>query len=251
MRKPRNKSLILIFIFAVVAIQLPVSLSLSTKSRDNNVLNQGIMNDTDYLSSELSDSLQPSNTASIKTLDKDFSIFDKNLRQDLMYLPVNTQVNARDCKVIMLFEENVKSLERESIITSIFEDFTIISHYDIISGTYLKVNPLELISKKSKLEEVNELKRIYKSETYESPYILDNEIQINALNDNLYPNWWLSAVGAEGLGYNGSGVRVAVIDTGIYDHPALNIVANQNFVTDESSLNYNDDVGHGLSLIHI
>ena len=69
MRKSRNKSFILIFIFAVVAIQLPVSLSLSTKSRDNNILNQGIMNDTDYFSSELSDSLQSSNTISGKSLD--------------------------------------------------------------------------------------------------------------------------------------------------------------------------------------
>ncbi|MFX0028599.1 MAG: S8 family serine peptidase, partial [Candidatus Hermodarchaeota archaeon] len=44
---------------------------------------------------------------------------------------------------------------------------------------------------------------------------------------------------------------VAVIDTGIYDHPALNIVDNQNFVTDESSLNYNDDVGHGTHVAGI
>jgi hypothetical protein len=250
MRKSRNKHFIPIFILAVFAIQLTISFNLSAISMDDDFLNQE-SSTLDYIKSELPQNLKPNDMISERVLNKDFSIFDENLKQELRLLPLDTQIKAKDQKVIMLFEENVTPEQRELIIKSTFEDFQIISNYDIISGIYMKINPFELRAKESTLNDLNGLRRIYKSETYESPFIVDNGIQMNALNDDLYPNWWLSAVGGEGLSYDGSGVRVAVIDTGIYNHPGLNIVANQNFVTDESSLNYNDDVGHGTHVAGI
>ncbi|MFX1590101.1 MAG: S8 family serine peptidase, partial [Promethearchaeota archaeon] len=47
------------------------------------------------------------------------------------------------------------------------------------------------------------------------------------------------------LAYDGSGVRVAVIDSGIYDHPDLNLILSRNFVSGESQFEINDTNGHG------
>jgi subtilisin family serine protease len=251
MSKLGKKVFFITFIFAVVAIQLPVTLGLGAMNNYNSTLSQESTLNIDFLTFTPSDSPPSDNTVSISTLDNEVSIFDDSLKQFLTDLSLNSQNDVKDVKIVVLFKEDIYPDLREQILKSVFNDFTIISHYDIISGTYLRLNPLELLSKESNLEKITEIKRIYKSEILESPYIIDNTIQLSALNDDNYPNWWLSAIGAENLAYDGSGVRVAVIDTGIYYHPALNIVANQNFVTDESSLNYNDDVGHGTHVAGI
>ncbi|MFX0070403.1 MAG: S8 family serine peptidase, partial [Candidatus Hermodarchaeota archaeon] len=122
---------------------------------------------------------------------------------------------------------------------------------DIISALYLEVDVYELIEKEYILKDFNAIQRIFKSKIYQNPYILDNDLQVSALSVDSYPNWWLSAIGAEDLPYNGTGVRVAVIDTGIYEHPDLNVVENRNFVTGESSSNYNDNIGHGTHVAGI
>ncbi len=251
MRKSGKKVLFLMLVFAVFAIQVPVSLGLSVNDNYNTTPSQENAINTDYLSSNLSDNLQSSDTVSGSTLDNEMSIIDDNLRHFLTNLPTKPQNDVKDVKIIVLFEEDVYPVLREEILNSIFNDFTIITHYDIISGTFIKLNPMELLSKEMNLEEIKDIKRIYKSEIFENPYIIDNTIQLSALNDDNYLNWWLSTIGAESLAYNGSGVRVAVIDTGIYEHPALNIVANRNFVSDEDSSNYDDDVGHGTHVAGI
>jgi len=245
MRKSGKKLLFLMFIFAVVAIQGPVLLGLSANDNYSTIPSQGDAINMDFLSPNLSDNLQSSDTVSSSTLGNEMSIFDDNLRKFLTNLSFYSQNDVKNVKIIVLFEEDVHPLLREEILTSVFNDFTIITHYDIIPGTYIKLNPIDLLLKESNLEEIKDIKRIYKSKTFESPYIIEDDVQLSALNDDLYLNWWLSTIGAENLAYNGSGVRVAVIDTGIYEHPALNIVANRNFVSDEVSSNYGDDVGHG------
>ena len=58
-------------------------------------------------------------------------------------------------------------------------------------------------------------------------------------------------MGADNLGYDGSGVRVAVIDTGIYDHPDLNVVLHENFINGESPVDTFDYVGHGTHVAGI
>ena len=236
-------------IFAVVAIQVPVLLGLSATDNYSTTSSQGDAINMDFLSPNLSDSLQSSDILSDSTLGNEMSIFDDNLKNFLTNLSSKPQNDVKDVKIIVLFEEDIYPVLREEILNSVFNDFSIITHYDIISGTYLKLNPMELLSKEKNFEKIKDVKRIYKSKIFESPYIIENTIQISALNDDNYLNWWLSAIGAEGLAYNGSGVRVAVIDTGIYEHPALNIVANRNFVYGESE--YNDDVGHGTHVAGI
>ncbi|MHA2087838.1 MAG: S8 family peptidase, partial [Promethearchaeota archaeon] len=181
------------------------------------------------------------------------SVFDDNLRNSLHKLDISSHNDQNYMKVIFLFEDDAKKVQRIEVIDSIFDDYQIIDNYDLISGTYVKISPLELILKQDIIEGVQKIKKIYKSEVYESPYIIDYSLQLNALDIDFFSNWWLAAVGAESLSYDGSGVKVAVIDTGIFDHPALNIISNQNFVIYENktATDYNDDVGHGTHVAGI
>ena len=179
------------------------------------------------------------------------SIFDKLLNEYLSNITLFEKTNLQDIKAIILFENEISKQERINIIDSVFKDYKILSNFDIIPGTSLQINPSQLISSQGDLEETKGVIKVYKSITYKNPYIIEDTLQINSLNSDSYPNWWLSAIGADNLTFDGTGVRVAVIDTGIYDHLGLNIVENQNFVFNESTSNYNDDVGHGTHVAGI
>ncbi len=181
----------------------------------------------------------------------DFTLFDDLLEDFLANVSQQEQKTPKKVKVIIHFDEKITKEERVETIGSIYDDYEIISNYDIISALYLKVDVYELIEKEDILKNFKVIQRIFKSKIYQNPYIIDNDLQTSALSKDSYPNWWLSAIGAEDLPYNGTGVRVAVIDTGIYDHPDLNVVENRNFVTDESLLNYNDNIGHGTHVAGI
>lgn len=63
--------------------------------------------------------------------------------------------------------------------------------------------------------------------------------------------WGIRAIGAdiaEDASKRGKGVRVAVLDTGIIDHPDLNIAGGISFVGDQVSDVYVDDNGHGTQV---
>ncbi|MHA1931927.1 MAG: S8 family serine peptidase [Promethearchaeota archaeon] len=251
MRKPRKNILFLIIITVFISFQLLPLLGLGEWNKNNSLVNQLDIEESDYL-----DYIAPreadlrqykSNTLSNNLK----SVIDENLRISLTNLDSSSHSDQNYMKLILLFEEDVNKAKRIEIIDSMFEDYKIINNYDIIAGTYIKLSPVELLLKQDILEGISKIKKIYKSEMFESPYIIDDSLQLNALNIDTYPNWWLNAVGAESLLFDGSGVKVAVIDTGIYDHPALNIIENQNFVTDENASKYNDDVGHGTHVAGI
>ncbi len=175
-------------------------------------------------------------------------IFDDLLIKELA---TQEQNGVTEIKTIMLFEETTSKSERIEFIDNVLEEYVILDNYDIIPAVYLKCQPSELSSKLETLESFNILKKVYKSRNYLFPYFQDEFPSSSALNTDFYPNWWLPAIGAENLAYNGTGVRVAVIDTGIYEHPDLNITANRNFVSDESVLDYDDLVGHGTHVAGI
>jgi len=170
------------------------------------------------------------------------SIFDTDLTQ---LLSNSSNSKSQKVKIIMLFKENVEKDNRLDIINSVFEEFEILGNYDIISGTYLSISLEELAAKETMLSNIDDIKKIYKSQLYDYPYMNSDLPETSSLSKSSYPNWWIPAIGAESLAYNGTGVRVAVIDTGIYDHPDLNIVMSKNFVSGESPLNATDDYGHG------
>ena len=180
-----------------------------------------------------------------------YAKFDTSLNKYLVNLTIDKIEMYKRIQVVVLFEDDISKEERMNIIDSTFNDYKFVKNYDIIPGTYIKINPKQLIDNYQKIEGLKSIKKVFKSNNYESPYIIEGNLQTSSLNSEDYPNWWVSAVGANNLPYNGSGVKVAVIDTGIYNHPDLNIVNNSNFVTDESPLNYNDDLGHGTHVAGI
>jgi len=166
-------------------------------------------------------------------------------------LATHKQNGVSEIKTIMLFEEITSKSERIEFIDNTLEDYVILDNYDIIPAVYLKCQISELTSKIETLESFTALKKVYQSRNYLLPYFQDEIPSSSALNSNLYPNWWLPAIGGENLAYDGTGVRVAVIDTGIYDHPDINLTANRNFVSSESASDYDDLVGHGTHVAGI
>ncbi|MFX1237650.1 MAG: S8 family serine peptidase, partial [Promethearchaeota archaeon] len=123
--------------------------------------------------------------------------------------------------------------------------------YDIVPAVALECDPEELLNKEHLFRNELSIKSVYKSRTFTQPYIDEIKPQTSALSLIDYSNWWLPAIGADNLEYNGSGVRVAVIDTGVFDHPDLNYDPSndaRNFVSDGGFTNlsdYNDGHGHG------
>jgi len=183
--------------------------------------------------------------------EKENSKYDTHLKEFLVNITLTKISNPEEIKIIVHFEDSISKEERVVILDSIFNDYDLVTNYDIISGIYLKINPNQLIEKENLIESNLAITKIYKSRVFQYPYIKEDDPQLSVLDEDEYSNWWLSAIGAEDLPYNGSGVKVAVIDTGIYTHPDLTIVNNRNFVTDELVSNFNDDIGHGTHVAGI
>ncbi|KKM62560.1 hypothetical protein LCGC14_1520490, partial [marine sediment metagenome] len=249
MRKSRNAPLL--FFIMIISIQLISVLGFGVFENKDLTKNPINISNMEFLSFNPSKDIFSNDIGTGSIPKNKESVFDDSISNLLKTLPKFSNNNQKRIKIILLFEESTSKAKRLEIVSSLFENYNIINNYDLIPGTYMEVNPYELLSKESILEEINDIKRIYKSKILESPFILEDSLQLNALDNNLYLNWWVEAVGAENLTYDGSGVRVAVVDTGIYNHPGLNIVANQNFVFNESDTNYNDDVGHGTHVAGI
>ncbi|MFX1568238.1 MAG: S8 family serine peptidase [Promethearchaeota archaeon] len=182
---------------------------------------------------------------------KDKSKFDIYLTDYLVNITYNLNDNPSKIKIIVHFENSLSKEERIKVLDSIFTDYKLITNYDIISGIYLEIKPYELIENGKSIESNSAITKICKSKNYQYPYFQEDNLQLSALDEDFYSNWWLPAIGAEDLPYNGSGVKVAVIDTGIYPHPDLTIVNNSNFVLNESISNFNDDIGHGTHVAGI
>jgi len=123
----------------------------------------------------------------------------------------------------MLFEETTSKSERVEFIDNLLEEYEILDNYDIIPAVYIKCQLSEITSKIEALKSISAIRKVYKSRNYLFPYSQNEIPSSSALDPDFYSNWWLSAISAENLAYDGTGVRVAVIDTGIYDHPDLNI----------------------------
>lgn len=205
--------------------------------------------DLDSLPSSLSSQTDSNNFNSEVYNGIEGSKYDDLLKEFLLNQTLDQNNNLVDTKIIVLFEDYISKDNRITIIDSIFEDYKILSNYDIIPGVYLKIDYNQLIKNEDEIQGITAIKKIYKSKIYQLPYNTDDNLQLSALNKDDYSNWWLTAIGAENLTYDGSGVRVAIIDTGIYNHPDLTIINSSNFVSDEFT---EDDVmGHGTHVAGI
>ena len=147
--------------------------------------------------------------------------------------------------IIILFDDLVTKNERIRLISELIRHFELIDNYDIIPGVAIKCYPKELIEARYALENNQAITHVSKSRLHSIPVINEQLPSPSNLNDNNFPNWWVPAVGADNLDYDGTGVRVAVIDTGIYTHSDLNVVLRRNLISGENPLDFEDQYGHG------
>ncbi len=245
MRRSRNRIsfLILLTIFFSY-FMIPF---IGTRLNSSNLNDQNLNNEIDLksLSSSLSSGINSDKDNLESYSSYQISKYGTTLNKFLSNITLNHDSNQKDVKVIVVFEESLFKKERVYILDSIFDNYKLISNYDIIPGAYIKLNPNQLITKKDVIDGIISITQIHKSNVYELPSVSDDSVQLSALDSGDYSNWWLSAIGAESLPYDGLGVKVAVIDTGIYPHPDLTIINNSNFVADEELWEYDDKTGHG------
>ncbi|MHA1149979.1 MAG: S8 family peptidase [Promethearchaeota archaeon] len=183
------------------------------------------------------------------------NIYDTYLKEELNKLVLDQSCTDKDkIKVIIMFEDNESKENRINIIDSIFNEYTVLWNYDIIPGVFMQLSPNELIDNSKIIEQENKILRVELSRQFKIPYEDVNLPCSSTKSKNDYPNWWAHAIGADNLIFDGSGVTIAVLDSGIYDHPDLNIVNNRNFVNvacGGASYNYEDENGHGTHVAGI
>ncbi|MFX1234752.1 MAG: S8 family serine peptidase, partial [Promethearchaeota archaeon] len=189
-------------------------------------------------------------SSSGQRLETKYTIFDNELNQYLRNIKLKEN-NQENVNIIVVFNDSIEKFKRIEVISSILGDVKIINNYDIIPGVYMSCNSNNLLLKAEQLKDVGIIRKIYKSKLYSYPVETIQTPQSSALNSLNYPNWWIPAIGANNLPYDGSGVRVAIVDTGIYEHPDLNIVQSKNFITGESSFYVDDIYGHGTHVAGI
>ena len=179
------------------------------------------------------------------------SLFSPQLSQ---ILSNETHVNKNGLtkvKIIVLFEEYLDKSDRLLLLESFLDEYTLLANYEIIPGIYLKVNSKDLIKVFQSVDEIKGIKKIYLSETFNSPYINTDIPESSSLDSVDYPNWWIPAIHADDLPYDGTGVRVAVVDTGIFNHSDYDVILSRNFVSGESPTNIADTYGHGTHVAGI
>jgi len=246
----RRISYLLITVLVINAIINPVLGTGTVRNINHNNL-QELELDFSGLSYTSSDQANDEKADSLLPFNKQYTLFDDLLIKELNFIESSQPHDTTFIKIIILFKDGISKSERIELIDSVFDEYEIINNYNIIPGVYIKCDPKELVAKKSLLEVKTALKKVSKSRLYSSPSFQEQFPETSALNEDSYPNWWIPAVGAENLSYDGSGVRVAVIDTGIYDHPDLNLLLSKNFVSEENSSEYQDYVGHGTHVAGI
>lgn len=156
--------------------------------------------------------------------------------------------------IIIIFNEELSKEERLREIIKLFSNFNIIFEFNIVPGIYLECQSSELIQLKPLIEESNEIIKIFKENVYTIPNNV--KIQQNNLNPVDWNNWWLQSIGAENLTYDGTGINVSIIDSGIYPHPDFQtrIIKQINFASKGEETDNSDFIdrnGHGTHVAGI
>lgn len=247
-RKKSKTTLILFYILVSYAsIPFFIGLESSRSSPSQNIRPLESLNGLDELESNLDDKTEM-NTEIFSGISEKY---DKELQTFLTELKVDDECcESGEIKTIVMFDKAISKIQRLNVLQSHFDNFEVIYNYDIISGAYIRIDPYELIDAETEIMEITGITKIYKSQTFTQPVITEdaednklNSIIPSALDKADYSNWWLSAIGADGLTEDGSGVKIAIIDSGVYDHPGLTISESENFVSEDSTTN--DLNGHG------
>ncbi|MBS7250978.1 MAG: S8 family serine peptidase [Candidatus Freyarchaeota archaeon] len=158
---------------------------------------------------------------------------------------LQTSDPASQCEMIIFFKETINHTQGINLLKSL-GDFEIISNYTILNGVCIKapIKMAETIAQQSYIQSISHNGKIKLADHH----ITTKEIQTKDTNVNY-------AIGATTLqnlyNLNGTGVVVAVLDTGINPHIYLDgsrIVYNESFVPGE---NYTDLNGHGTAVAGI
>ncbi len=249
--KKSQLSAILLFLLLAQTSMVPYVFVLSNTLPNNSLgsLNKVELNSVDQII-DLEGGQQ--NNELIKLLDNnindELTKFDFSLTEYLNNIKLAGSAENDYIKVIILFSEDIEKARRNQVLAEQFPSFKILDNYDIIPGMYISIKSEYLIDSQDTLANCFEIEKIYKSETYDFPLTESSSVS-NSLKKDNYLNWWIKAVGANNLQYDGTGVKVAVIDSGIYDHPDLNVINNSNFVTNETTTE--DLNGHGTHVAGI
>jgi len=177
--------------------------------------------------------------------------YDYELKDYLSDLPLQYEDQIEEVRVIFSFTDGTSKSDRETIICSVLNYSEIIYNYNIIPAVYIKCNTYELLEKEAQFRPFASIEAISKSKTYESPVIRSDLPRSSSLSKDNFPNWWVPAVDGDNVGgLDGSGVRVAVIDSGVYDHPDINYnptsTTARNFDSETPDASaYDDILGHG------
>ena len=240
-----------VFIYIVICfLTTPIAINFATTKNTANTddklsINSGLVSDLSSISTQ-----NDKNSLNVKYVNPN-GLFDNKLTQILTNNTYIDQHYSQNIKVIVLFEDYITKSERITLINSFLDDYKVINNYNIIPGLYLSILLSDLVGVFQHINEVEGIKKIYLSNMYQAPYV-DTEIpSSSSLNPNDYPNWWIPAISANNLMYNGSGVRVAIVDTGIYNRSDYNVVLSQSFVSGESPTDVNDRYGHGTHVAGI
>jgi subtilisin family serine protease len=247
--KFNKKTVLLIYIIACF-LSIPIAMNINPTT-SNAKLDKDLTINSNLIS-DLSSILTKNdmNGVNVKFQSQN-GLFDEKLSQILLNKTYVENHYSQKIKVIILFDNNIEKSGRIAIINSFLNDYTLLDNYNIIPGLYLSISLSNLVEAFQILNGVQGVKKIYLSSMYQAPYV-DNELpSSSSLNPNNYPNWWIPAISANNLNYNGSGVRVAVVDTGIYDHSDYNVVLSRSFVSGEAPNKVNDDYGHGTHVAGI
>jgi subtilisin family serine protease len=177
-------------------------------------------------------------------LDRKTSLFGDDLESYLMELNAQSEKISGKIKLIITFRDQIGKEVRLDYLDSIFNNYEVIYNYDVIAGVYLEVDLYELLENYELLKNDGLVIKMYKSKAFQAEIPQNDFMAANPLNASKYENWWHSAVGADDLEYDGSGVRVAVVDSGIYsDHPDLDVAMEYDFVDNDTVAE--DNNGHG------
>ena len=160
MTRPKKiSSLLTIIIIFVSFIIVPViGIQLNYSNTYDQVQQESIK--LNSLPSSLESQINTDNIEFKSQSEYKISKFDSELNK---YLTIRTVLEGEipeSIKVIILFEDSVSHEKRIEILDSIFDDYELVYNYDIIPGTYIKINPNQLITNEVAINGVESIKKI-------------------------------------------------------------------------------------------
>ena len=154
--------------------------------------------------------------------------------------------------IILMFTEQSTKEQRVAILKNLGWESSIINGFSIIPAYTVEITLRQLMERRIMILNENMITGVFTDKPVRLDYISSQHSAITSAVTT--ENWWLEAVGALDLSYDGTGVNLAILDTGISDTHVDFIngksqpLVHRNFGVDETGLDptaKEDLVGHG------